>query len=300
MPENACLPGHAHLGAQHPPLLRPLVYALALTAAFCLVELGGGLWTKSLALIADSMHMAVDVIALGLALFAALVSSRPADERRTFGYKRIEVLAALGNGMGLLILTGFILREAVIRLAHPTAVKAYPMMWIALFGLASNLASGFFLYSPSRDNINLRGAFLHVAADALGSLAALTAAVLILKAGLFQADAAASLIISGGIVLTAFWLMRDSVNILLESAPAHLNIEDIRGCLSSIDGVREVHDLHLWSLSPGFESMSGHLVADPAANRDEVLRSARDELKGRFGLFHVTLQIEGNFEARKK
>ncbi len=293
-----CSPDH-HLVPADQHHERPLVYALALTASFCLIELGGGLWTRSLALIADSMHMAVDALALVLALFATVAAAKPADERRTFGYKRVEVLAALGNGIGLMVLTGFILREALARLAHPHPINAQGMLLISSFGLVSNIASGFFLYAPSRQNINMRGAFLHVGADALGSLAAIAAAAVILKTHWLQADSVAGILISAGIIFTAFWLLRDSTSILLESAPPHLDIDEIRAALAAIPGVREVHDLHLWSLSPGYEFMSGHIVAEESVDRDALLDAARRDLTGRFGLSHVTLQVEGKAVAER-
>ncbi len=272
--------------------LKPLSWAFALTGTFFLVELAGGWWTGSLALIADATHMGVDLAALGLSLFAAKMSLRPPDAKRTFGYKRVEVLAALGNGLGLMLLTGAILREAVSRYARPQPIKAPEMVAIATVGLLCNLVSGTILYRSSRENINLRGAFLHVASDAVGSLGAIAAGLVILTTGWRQADAVASGLICVGIVLTAFWLVRDSVHILLEGAPTHLNLEEVRAALSALPGVTEVHDLHLWSLTRGSESMTGHVVVAAGQAPARVLADAAELLKGRFGIAHVTLQIE--------
>ncbi len=248
-----------------------VVYAFAITALFFLVELAGGWWTGSLALIADAMHMAIDLLGLGMTLFAAYASRLPPDAKRTFGYKRVEVLAALGNGVGLWVVTGIIIREAWSRFVFPTPIAAGEMMGIAAVGLLANATSGLLLYQGSKSNINLRGAFLHVATDAAGSAAAIVAAAVIIRTRWYQADACASVFICLGIILTSYWLLRDSVHILLEGAPRHLDIEEIRAALAALPGVREVHDLHLWSLTQGSESMSGHLVLDPGRDPHEAL-----------------------------
>lgn len=280
--------GHGH---EH-STVKTLSWAFLLTAVFFLVELLGGIWTGSLALMADAMHMGVDLIALGLGLFAARVSLRPPDAKRTFGYKRVEVLAALGNGVGLLVATGIILREAYGRYGDPSPVRAGPMVAIAFFGLLCNLVSGAILYRSSRDNINLRGVFLHIVSDAVGSLGAIIAGLIILKTGWHGADPLASALICIGIVFTSFLLVRDSIHILLEGAPSHLDLEEVRSALSGLPGVQEVHDLHLWSLTKGSESMSGHLVVRSGDSPGLTLKAGTDLLKSRFGLSHVTLQIE--------
>lgn len=269
-----------------------LYFVLALTGLFFLVELLGGFWTRSLALLADAMHMAVDLVALGMTLFAAHVARRPPDAKRTFGYQRVEVLAALGNGVWLLIAMGVILHEAYHRFAAPGPVLAGPMLAIAAVGLLCNLLSGMILFSAGKENINMRGAFLHVAADAFGSLGAMAAGAVILRTGWTRADPLASVIICCGIIVTSVWLVRDSVHILLEGAPAHLDLEDIRSSLAALPGVKEVHDLHLWSLTKGSESLSGHLVVEPGRESGGVLKAGTELLKERFGLSHVTLQIE--------
>ena len=272
--------------------VRPLAKAFAVTCFVFVAEIFGGWWTGSLALLADAAHMGVDLVALGLGLFAAKLAQRPPDAKRTFGYQRVEVLAALGNGVGLWVATGVILREAYSRFLFPTPIAAGEMMGFGAMGLACNLYSGCILYASSRGNINLRGVFLHVVGDALGSVGVLAAGAVILKTGWFEADPIASALICVGIVVTSFWLLRDSIHILLEGAPAHLDIEEIRSALSGLPGVREVHDLHLWSLTQGSESMSGHLVVEPGRDSHEVLKAATELLKERFGISHVTLQIE--------
>lgn len=271
---------------------RPLYGAIALTGTIFFVELAGGWWTGSLALIADAAHMAVDLLGLSLSLVAAMLSRMPADPKRTYGYRRVEVLAALGNAVALMVATGFILREAWARFAFPTPIAAKPMIAVALLGLLCNLAAAAMLWRGSRTNINLRGAFLHVLSDGAGSVGALLAGVIIHQTRWYQADAIVTVLICGGIVLTAFWLLRDSVNILLEGAPAHLDLDEIRAALKEIPGVLDVHDLHLWSLTQGQDSMSGHLVLDAGRDQAEALKAGKELLAERFGLTHVTLQIE--------
>lgn len=281
--------GHHHEGAS---TIRPLSWAFAITFVFFLVELAGGWWTHSLALLADAMHMAIDLLALALGLFAANVSLRPPDAKRTFGYKRVEVLAALGNGVGLMVATGIILREAFSRYGQPRDVLAGPMVAVAFLGLLCNLFSGFILYRSSRDNINLRGVFLHVVSDAMGSVAAIAAGLVILKTGWQAADPAASALICVGIIFTSFWLIRDSVHILLEGAPPHLDLDEVRAALCELPGVCEVHELHLWSLTKGSESLSAHIVLEKGRDAASALQAGTAMLEHRFELSHVTLQIE--------
>jgi cobalt-zinc-cadmium efflux system protein len=283
--------GHDH-GHAHDAPLQAVTAAFCITFVFFLVELIGGWWTGSLALIADAMHMAIDLVGLAMSLFAAFMAKRPPDAKRTFGYKRVEVLAALANGVVLWVATGIIVREAWSRLVFPTPIAAGEMIGIAVLGLLANLASGTILYRSSRHNINLRGAFMHTAADAMGSVGAIAAGLIILKTRWYQADALASAVICVGIVFTSYWLLRDSVHILLEGAPSHLDLEEVRAALSGLSGVKEVHDLHLWSLTQGSESMSGHLVMEDGQDSHALLEAGKKLLKDKFGLEHVTLQIE--------
>ena len=281
--------GHGH---SHGDGMRPLTGAIALTAVIFCAELAGGYWTGSLALMADATHMAVDLLGLGLSLFAAMLARMPADPKRTYGYRRVEVLAALGNAVALMVATGFILREAWARWQFATPIAAGPMLLIATLGLVCNLASAALLWRGSVGNINLRGALMHVLSDAAGSVGAMLAAFIILKTRWYEADAVVSALICVGIVFTALWLLRDSVQILLEGAPPHLDMDDIRAALAGLDGVREVHDLHLWSLTLGQEAMSGHLVMAEGRDSAAVLKAGQAILAEKFALTHVTLQIE--------
>lgn len=281
--------GHGHHGLS---AVQSLSWALGITAVFFVVELAGGWWTGSLALVSDALHMGFDLTALGLGLFAAQMGRKPADPQRTFGYQRVEVLAALVNGVTLILITGVILREAYERFFLPQDIKAKEMLIIAVIGLLSNLAAGAVLYRSSRSNINLRGAYLHVLSDALGSVGAVIAGIVIITTGWRQADPLVSLLICIGIVVTSYWLVRDSVHILLEGTPSHLELEQIRAALSALPGVRSVHDLHLWSVTRGTESMSGHVVVRSDEHTASTLRVGAKLLKERFGITHVTLQVE--------
>ncbi|MBI5882492.1 MAG: cation transporter [Elusimicrobia bacterium] len=281
----------------HPPIessgARPLAAAFFLTGIIFLAEVVGGWWTGSLALFSDAAHMGVDLSALGMALLAARLKCMPPDPKRTFGYERVEVLAAFINGVLLMVAVGAILKEAYDRLLYPAPVAAGPMLVIAVIGLAANLVSGLILLPHSHGNINIRAAFLHVALDALGSIGAIVAAGVMLATGWTRADPCASVLICLVVIVTAFLLVRDSTHILLEGAPPHLDLEEIREHLSSIPGVKDVHDLHLWSLTKGSESLSGHIVVDPGTAPAAVLKTGTETLKAEFGLSHVTLQVEG-------
>ena len=280
---------HGHHGLS---AVQSLTWALGITAVFFVVELVGGWWTGSLALVSDALHMGFDLTALGLGLFAARMSRRPADPKRTFGYQRVEVLVALINGVTLILITGIILREAYARFFAPQDIKAKEMLVIAVIGLLSNLAAGAVLYRSSRENINLRGAYLHVLSDALGSVGAVIAGIVILTTGWRQADPLVSALICAGIVVTSYWLVRDSVHILLEGTPSHLELDEIRAALEALPGVCSVHDLHLWSVTRGTESMSGHVVVESDGHTAATLRVGAKLLKERFSITHVTLQVE--------
>jgi len=272
--------------------LKGLRGALVINLAICAIEFAGGFWTGSLALISDASHNAVDCAALTAGIVANFLSRRPPDERRTFGYRRVEVLAALANGVGLWIVAAILLRAAYFSFEHPKPVRAVAMLWLAGMGLVGNAVSSLLVFSAGKTNINARAIFLHLASDVLSSAAAIAAGLIILKTGWPYADAAATVLICLIIVGASLWLIKDAVHILLEGAPSHLDLGEVRAALESIDGVREVHDLHLWSLTSGAESMSGHLIVDRGLDQEMVLESGRSMLKEKFGLTHVTLQIE--------
>ncbi len=292
---------HGH-GASHgrghgtavdrPATRRRMAWVLALAASYMVAEIVGGLWTGSLALLADAGHMASDVAALGLAWFALRVAERPADARRTYGHARVEILAALAQGAGLVLVAVFVAFEAIERLADPRAVAAPGMMAVAAGGLAVNLFALWILADGRRQNMNVRGAWLHVLSDALGSVGALTAGAAIWLRGWTWADPVASLAICGLILASAWHLLRDAVEVLMEAAPRHLDVEEIRAGLAESPDVLDVHDLHVWTIGSGEVALSSHVVSARGSEPAALLRELRDRLKTRFGIDHSTLQIE--------
>ncbi|HAH07053.1 MAG TPA: cation transporter [Elusimicrobia bacterium] len=283
-------------GEEHehgPQSLKPLAYAFSLTALIFLAEVAGGFWTGSLALLSDAAHMAVDVAAIGLGLFAAWASALPPDKERTFGYRRVEVLAALINGLALWVVVGMILHEAYERFRSPVPVEHLGgMLAIAAVGLLCNLASGALLYHKHEHSLNHKAVFLHVLSDALGSIGAIGAGLVMWKTGWWLADPLASLFICAIILAASYRLVKESIHILLEGAPSHLKVEEIRSALLGIEGVAGVHDLHLWSLSTGAPSMSGHVVLKAGGSAKAVLKESAKALEEKFCLKHVTLQVE--------
>jgi cobalt-zinc-cadmium efflux system protein len=281
-----------HARRHEPAHGRALKAAFYITAVFMLVEFAGGLLTGSLALVSDAAHMLTDTAALGLGLFAMSISARKGSAEKTFGYHRAEVLAALANGVTLWLVCGFIIREAWDRLHSPSQIAALPMLGVAAAGLLANIACAVILHREHDKSINVRGAFLHVMTDLLGSVAVLAAALIILLTGWKAADPALSLAIVALTLWSSWGLVRDSVHILMEGAPAHINREEVRRALSSIAGVRGVHELHLWTLTSGHEALSAHLLVENTAESDRILREAVSSLSGRFGIRHATLQVE--------
>jgi cobalt-zinc-cadmium efflux system protein len=259
---------------------------------YLVAEVIGGLWTGSLALLADAGHMASDVAALGLSLFAMWLAERPAGTAHTFGYRRFEILAALANGVALVVVAIFIVIEAVERAQAPTPVMGGPMLAIAAGGLVVNLIGLAILHGGRDDSLNVRGAFLHVLSDALGSVGAMAAGACIWAFGWNLADPIASLVICL-LVLHASWaLLRETTDVLLEAAPAHLDVDEMRAALLAVPGVGSVHDLHVWTITSGMVSLSCHVRrAEPSKDAD-LLGQLQDVLQQRFRVHHVTIQVE--------
>lgn len=289
MPHDHAHPGHSHEAAKRST--RRLAFVLAITLAYTAAEIVGGLVANSLALLADAGHMVTDNLALGLALTAAWLSRRPPDSGRTYGYQRVEILAALANGVALVVVCGFIFWEAFQRLAAPPEVRSGLMSMVAAGGLAVNLAAALLL-RHHRHGLNVRAAFLHVLGDLLGSVGALIAAGLIGLFGWLWADPVASLLIGVIIVVGSVRLVLESVHVLLEGAPTGIDVDEVRTCLLATEGVAGVHDLHLWSLGGQAPLLTAHLVVDHSRSAHAVLRGAVDTLHDRFGIEHATLQIE--------
>jgi cobalt-zinc-cadmium efflux system protein len=264
---------------------------LVITAVFMVIEFIAGWVSGALALVADAGHMLTDVGALGLSLFTAVLARRPADPRRTFGYLRWEILAALVNGALLFGLAAWVVVEAMGRIRHPESIRTGIFLTVAAAGLVVNLASLGMLHGARHGSLNLRGAYLHVLGDALGSVGALTAAVVIRLTGWTVADPIASILLSFLILIGAWRLLRESTDILLEVVPAHISLEMVKGRMLGVDGVRAVHDLHVWTVTSGVVAMSGHAVVPDLTLHPGALAGLRGALAG-LGIGHATIQLE--------
>jgi cobalt-zinc-cadmium efflux system protein len=266
--------------------------ALILTSLVLVAEVVGGLVSNSLTLLADAGHMATDVAALALSLFVAWLARQPSSPQKTYGYLRWEILAAFFNGAALLLISGAIVWEAISRLRHPEPVATGLMLIVALVGLAMNLWSARMLHAGAEHSLNVRGAYLHVLSDLLGSAAAVIAALFIRFKGWTIADPITSIVMTLLIVRGSWSLLRESIDILLEATPSHIDIVALRQSLQSIDHIESVHDLHVWTLTSGVVAMSAHAhVADPA-HHQTALEAMTRSLAAQ-GINHVTIQIEG-------
>lgn len=271
---------------------RSLRSALAITATFMLAEFVGGLWTNSLALLADAAHMLTDTAALALSLFALWFTQRPATPEKTYGYFRVEILVALLNGAALVVIAFFILYEAYHRFFQPQPVKSLQMLVVASLGLAANLVSAGILHRSQQESLNVRGAFLHVVGDLLGSIGAITAGVVMTLWHAYWVDPLVSALVSVLILFNAWKLVKDSMSILLEGTPAHINLAAMREELSKVEGVSSVHDLHVWTLTSGVHAMTCHAVVQGQDNRHTILEQLSSISRERFNVHHTTIQIE--------
>jgi len=274
---------------------RALWITFALTFCYFLVEVGGGILTNSLALLADAAHMLTDVAGLGLALFAAWMSQKPATQAKTYGFYRVEILAALINAVVLFFISFYILFEAYERFKAPAEVASLPMILIAVVGLGINLIGLIVLHHGAKESLNVRGAFLEVISDALGSIGVIVAGVIMLKTGWYYADPIFSVLIGLFILPRTGKLLTQAVNVLLEGTPAHINVAAVERGMLEVDGVEKVHDLHVWTITSGIEALSTHVVlaenCDPN-DADRVLEQLSALLKEKFGIDHTTIQIE--------
>ncbi|MEE2897971.1 MAG: cation diffusion facilitator family transporter [Gemmatimonadota bacterium] len=268
-----------------------LKWVLIITALFMVAEIVGGLLSGSLALLADSGHMFTDAAAIGLSLFAMRIAQRPPNTKRTFGYVRLEILAALVNGATLLAIAGLIVFEAWQRLRDPVVIDGTIMLSVAALGLAVNVAGAFLLHSHAHDNLNVRGAYLHVLGDLLGSVGAIAAGIIVLTTGWTPADPIISVVIALLILFSAWKLVREATDVLLESVPSHVDMDGVLAALASIDGLDDVHDVHVWTLTSGFVAISAHGVIDDPIEHSRVLTEVR-KLMASHGIDHVTFQIE--------
>lgn len=282
--------GHSHggRGANRKRLLLTLVLA----AVYMVAEVVGGLLTNSLALLADAGHMLSDVAALGLSLFAIWIAERPPTPQRSFGYYRTEILAALVNAATLIAASIYILVEAYGRMREPPEVQGALMMWIAVGGLAINLVGLWILNAGRHESLNVRGAWLHVATDALGSVGAIVGGLLIWLFGWYWADPVASVLICVLVAYSSWGLLKESVGVLMEGAPAGMDMDEVRAEMLGVEGVSTVHDLHVWSITSGMVALSGHVCMVDGSSHGVVLSELRSRLHDRFGIAHTTIQCE--------
>jgi len=288
------LPAEAHCTYRAPlnvETRRRLTLALAITAIVMLVEFVGGVRSGSLALLADAAHMLADVAALGLALLAAWIAQRPATPERSFGFLRLEILAALINGAVLFAIAIGIGVEAWHRLHAPPAVNGPLLLGVAAVGFIANLAAALVLHRGHQHSLNQRGAYLHVLGDLLGSVGALIAGVLVIAAGWVLADPLISVLIGGLVLVSAWRLVKESADVLLEAAPRHIALSDVHDRIASVPGVESVHDLHLWTVTSGVVAMSGHLVVKNPTDNQPVLEAVQGRMRA-LGIQHVTVQVE--------
>ncbi len=282
--------GHRHV--QTSDSRRRLSLVLLLTALYMIAEAVGGWWTGSLALLADAGHMLTDVASLTLALIAVWFGARPATSSKTFGYYRLEILAALINGVALVLISLLILYEASQRWMSPPVVRGDAIILVASGGLIINLLCAWILHGRREIDLNIRGAWLHVLSDALGSIAAIAAGAAISLYGWYFADPLFSIIIGLLIVWSSWTLIRDSTNVLLEGTPAHINLAAVEDAILETQGVDDVHDLHVWTITSGRDALSAHVIHTHTISQPELLKELRAKLHDRFGVDHLTIQME--------
>lgn len=286
--------GHSHSHSHaHGKNETRLAIAAALTGLFMLAEVAGGLVSGSLALLADAGHMLTDFASLSLAWLAFRLTRRPADWRRTYGFDRLQVLVAFVNGLALFVIAGWIVWEAAERIMAPGAVLGGLMLGVAIAGLAVNLIAFFVLHGADKDNLNIRGAALHVMGDLLGSVAAIIAAGVILATGWTPIDPILSVLVALIILRSAWYVVRESGHILLEGAPANIDADTIAPDLvANLEGVCDVHHVHVWSITQERQMVTLHAAIDESINPEPLVRRIKERLKERFGLEHATVEIE--------
>lgn len=282
--------GHSHSRTSNKKLL---LIALFITVSFMIAEIVGGVIANSLALISDAGHMFSDAFSLALSLIAMKLATRPASASRTFGFYRFEILAAFLNGVTLAVISLIIFYEAYHRLLEPPTVQSSIMLWTAIIGLLANLGSaGILMKGDTKGNLNLRSAFLHVLGDMLGSVGAIIAGLLILLFDWYIADPIISIIVGVLVLISGWRVTKESVHVLIEGVPNHVDMDELKQQLHSVDGVIGLHDLHVWTITSGLESLSCHIVIASNKNAQEILLTCKQVIQDRFGIHHVTLQLE--------
>jgi cobalt-zinc-cadmium efflux system protein len=273
---------------------RGLLIALSITVIMMVAEIVGGILANSLALLSDAGHMFTDSLALGLSFFAMKFSEIPATDKRTFGFYRLEILAALLNGVTLVLVSLYILYEAYLRLMTPQQVQGKLMLIVAVIGLVANVLGALFLMKHHETNLNIRGAFLHIIGDAVSSVGVIIGGVVIALTGWYLIDPILSILIALAIIVGSVGLVTESVNILLESVPSHINIATVAQAVASVPGVREAYHIHVWSITSGVHALSAHVIIDDQLVSDSrtVLDAVRAMLAEKFRILHSTIQLE--------
>lgn len=287
-------PDHYHGHSSSAILERKLIWALAITAGIFVLEIVGGFLSNSLALKSDAGHLFGDVMALGLSLLAVRIARRPPSPKRTFGYHRAEVLAAMINGLTLAFLAAYIFLEAYERFMRPQPIKSTLMLAVALIGLAGNSVVIYRLRGHAKENLNVRAAFLHVLGDMLASVGVVAGGLFMLLTGNFLADPIISFFVGGIILIGAAGVLKEGVNILLEGVPGYIDYDMLKSDLEAIEGVLSVHDLHVWTISSSNLVLSAHVkVSDQPTHASQlILKAVREFLKDKYKIHHATLQIE--------
>jgi cobalt-zinc-cadmium efflux system protein len=269
-----------------------LKWALIISSLYFFAELTAGFVTNSLALLSDAGHMLSDIGALALSLFAFRVAKRPATHHSTYGYHRVEILAALFNGLTLWLIVGVIFTSAYYRLANPPVVESSGMIVVAVLGLLVNIAAAAILHSGHHHNLNMRGAFLHVMSDAIGSVGAIAAGAIMLTTGWYLADPLISVFIGALILYSSWSLIKDSLSVLMQSVPKGIRLDEVRQTIEAVEGVHKVHDLHVWAVTSDIYTLSAHAVVENGGDFHQVLNGIEDTLKARFNIEHTTIQLE--------
>jgi len=282
---------HDHKSKLETSKIKVLI-ALCLTASYMIAEAIGGYYSNSLSLMADAGHMLADVAALSISLFAVIITTRPANQRATYGYYRAEVLAALFNGMLLLVVAIFIIKEAINRLFNPQLVETEIMIGVAIGGLLVNFIGLWLLHKDKSQNLNIHGAWLHVLSDTLGSIGVIISGFLIAYFGWYKADPIASIIIASLIFYSASSLVWETVGVLMEQTPAHLDSQAVKEAILAIKPAIRVHDLHIWTISPGRENLSVHVEYEQNGDAHKLLNDIQEMLTKKFNIEHTTIQIE--------
>jgi cobalt-zinc-cadmium efflux system protein len=277
-----------------------LKWALAISLTYFFAELIAGFLTNSLALLSDAGHMLSDIGALALSLFAFYMARRPATHQSTYGFHRFEILVALFNGLSLWLIVGIIFTAAYNRLSNPPVVESYGMMIVAVLGLFVNLAAAAILHGGHHRNLNLRGAFLHVVSDAIGSMGAILAGAIMLTTGWYLADPLISVFIGILILFSSWSLVKESLSVLMQAVPKGIRLDEVRETIEGVDGVSEVHDLHVWAVTSDIFTLSAHAVVENGGDFHEVLNGIEDTLKARFNIEHTTIQLETESREEKE